>query len=323
MRSRRKGRLLNIAVLAIVFLTAGCGGAASDSQAGQQPAAAEKEASSSDFPLTITDASGVEIRLEKAPERLVSVAPSNTENAFALGLGSKVVGVTDWDNYPEEVKQIEEIGGLEPNIEKILSLEPDLVIAQVSVNDNSIQPLRDAGLKVLALPESQNFDGVYEALRMLGKATGTLDKAEEVIQQMEQKKAAITAKVADLNEAEKVKVWVEISPDLYTAGKGTFIDDLIRLAGGINVASEVEGWAQLSEEQVILAQPEVIITTYGGYAEQSPTEQIRARQAWADLPAVKENRIYDVDSDLVSRPGPRLAAGLEEVAKSLYPERFK
>ena len=319
---RRKWRLLHVALLVVVLLTAGCGGAASNSQPEQQPAPAENGASTSAFPLTITDASGAEIHLEKAPERLVSLAPSNTENAFALGLGSKVVGVTDWDNYPEEVKEIEKIGGLEPNIEKILSLEPDLVIAHVSANNKSIQPLRDAGLKVLALPDSKNFDGVYEALRMLGKATGTQDKAEEVIQQMEQKKAAITAKVADLSEKEKVKVWVEVSPDLYTAGRGTFIDDLIRLAGGINVAAEEEGWVQLSEEQVIAAQPDVIITTYGGYETEKPSEQIRARKAWADLPAVKENRIYDLNSDLVSRPGPRLVEGLEQVAKCLYPERF-
>lgn len=322
MRLRRKWRLLHVALLLVVLLTAGCGGAASNSQPGQQPAPAGNEASSSAFPLTITDATGTEIYLEKAPERLVSLAPSNTENAFALGLGSKVVGVTDWDNYPEEVKKIEKIGGLEPNVEKILSLEPDLVIAHVSANHKSIQPLRDAGLRVLALPDSKSFDGVYEALRMLGKATGTQDKAEEVIQQMEQKKAAITAKVAGLSEKEKVKVWVEVSPDLHTAGRGTFIDDLIRLAGGINVAAEEEGWVQLSEEQVIAAQPDVIITTYGGYETKKPSEQIRARKAWADLPAVKENRIYDVNSDLVSRPGPRLVEGLEQVAKCLYPEHF-
>jgi len=234
-----------------------------------------------------------------------------------------LVGVSDWDNYPEEVNQIERIGGLEPNLEKILSLEPDLVLAQASVNDRSIQPMRDAGLTVLVLPASQTFEDVYETLRILAQATGAREQAEAVIEQMEAKKAEIVAKVADLDETEKVRVWVEVSPDLYTAGKGTFIDDLIRLAGGINVAAEVEGWGQLSEEQVIAAQPDVIITTYRDYSEQPPAQMIQARKGWAEIPAVRENRIYDVNSDIVSRPGPRLADGLEAVARSLYPDRFQ
>jgi len=277
----------------------------------------------SGFPVTLTDASGVEHRLEEPPQRLVSLAPSITENVFALKAGDRLVGVTDWDNYPEEVANIERIGGLEPNIEKILSLEPDLVLAHASVNDNAVQPLRDVGLSVLVLPEAQSFDGTYAVLRMLGQALGAQEQAEEVIQQMEAKKADIVAKVADIPETEKVRVWVEVSPDLYTAGSGTFIDDLIRLAGGINVAAEVEGWAQLSEEQVIAAQPDVIITTYGYYTEEPPAKMIASRKSWADIPAVRDGRIYDVDSDIISRPGPRLAEGLLQVAASLYPDRFQ
>jgi len=261
--------------------------------------------------------------LEEPPQRLVSLAPSITENVFALKAGDRLVGVTDWDNYPEEVANIERIGGLEPNIEKILSLEPDLVLAHASVNDNAVQPLRDVGLSVLVLPEAQSFDGTYAVLRMLGQALGAQEQAEEVIQQMEAKKADIVAKVADIPETEKVRVWVEVSPDLYTAGSGTFIDDLIRLAGGINVAAEVEGWAQLSEEQVIAAQPDVIITTYGYYTEEPPAKMIASRKSWADIPAVRDGRIYDVDSDIISRPGPRLAEGLLQVAASLYPDRFQ
>lgn len=310
------------AVLFLLLLLSACGGNASEPHP-QTPAEQEESLSEAGFPLTLTDASGVEIRLEEAPERLVSVAPSITENVFALKAGDRLVGVSDWDNYPEEVNQIERIGGLEPNLEKILSLEPDLVLAQASVNDRSIQPMRDAGLTVLVLPASQTFEDVYETLRILAQATGAREQAEAVIEQMEAKKAEIVAKVADLDETEKVRVWVEVSPDLYTAGKGTFIDDLIRLAGGINVAAEVEGWGQLSEEQVIAAQPDVIITTYRDYSEQPPAQMIQARKGWAEIPAVRENRIYDVNSDIVSRPGPRLADGLEAVARSLYPDRFQ
>ncbi len=309
-------------VLLFFLLLTACGGNGLEPPPSDSPPE-ERPVSETGFPLTLTDASGVEHRLEAAPQRLVSVAPSITENVFALQAGDRLVGVSDWDNYPEEVANIERIGGLEPNLEKILSLEPDLVLAQASVNDNAIPPMRDVGLNVLVLPAANTFDDTYEVLRMLARALGTEEQAEIVIQEMEAKKQDIVSKVAEVAEADKVRVYVEISPDLHTAGSGTFIDHMIQLAGGVNVAGELEGWSQMSEEQVIAAQPDVIITTYGYYSTEPPKEMISARKGWADIPAVRNGRIYDLDNDVISRPGPRLTEGLAQMAASFYPDRFQ
>lgn len=320
---RKVSRRLGIVALLFLLLLAACGQKAAEpplATDGQEEGSAAGDAG---YPLTLTDASGVKHRLEEAPQRLVSVAPSITENVFALQAGHRLVGVSDWDNYPAEVEKIERIGGLEPNIEKILSLEPDLVLAQASVNDNSIPSMRDVGLNVFVLPAAKTFEDTYEVLRMLGRVLGAEEEAEAVVREMEEKKAEIVAKVADVPEAEKVRVWVEVSPDLHTAGSGTFIDDLIRLAGGINVAAGVEGWGQLSEEEVIAAQPDVIITTYGSYSSEPVERIISSRKGWQDVPAVREGRVYDVDNDVISRPGPRLVQGLSQLAERLYPERFQ
>lgn len=317
MSLRRTLRVGWAVLMTAVLLLGGCAAPAGEERGEDNPDAVASEG----FPRTLTDASGVTLTIEQEPQRIVSIAPSNTENAFALGLGEKVVGVSDWDNYPPEVEGIQKVGGLELNIETILSLEPDLVLAHLTANGSTYQALRDAGLKVLVLPDATDFESVYGMLRMLGEATGTEQRAEEVIRQMEEARAEVVSRVASLAEEEKRKVWIEIDPMLYTAGSGTFLHDIVTMAGGVNVAAGLQGWPQVTEEQVLSWNPDVILITYGDYVE-GAVEVVQSRRAWAQVPAVSQGRIYEVDPDKVTRPGPRLAEGLAEVARALYPERF-
>lgn len=288
-----------------------------EEHAAEEDSQTEKEA---DFPVTLTDDSGTEMTIEKKPERIVSVIPSSTEIAFALGLGDQIVGVSDHDNYPEEVKNIEKIGGLELNFEKIVSLEPDLVLANTA-NGEAIQQMRDLGLNVLVLG-AQNLEGTFENILLTGKATGTSEKAEEVVNQMKAERDEVINLVSEIPEEERKTVWIEVGQDLFSVGSGTFLNELVELAGGKNIMDDQEGWPQVSEEEVLERDPEVILLTYGNYMEGDPVEAVKNRENWQSVTAVQEGQIYSLDGDIVTRPGPRITQGLQEIARSLYPEKF-
>lgn len=271
-----------------------------------------------EFPVSIKDGSGTNVTIPKEPQRIVSLIPSNTEIVFALGLGAKVVGVSDVDNYPEEVKNLPKVGGMEINVEKVLSLKPDLVLASTT-NGQVVNNLRKVGLNVLVV-DANNLAQTYESFRLIGKATGTADAAEQLIEQMESVKKDITEKIASIPATERKKVWVELDPMLYTAGKETYIDEILTLAGGTNIIEE-KGWPQINQEEVISLNPDVILITYADYVKDA-VSQVKNRAAWKDVTAVKTGQVYDIHPDLISRPGPRVMDGLKQIAQYLYPESF-
>lgn len=276
----------------------------------------------SEFPITITDALDYEVTLETKPERVVSLIPSNTEILFALGLNDEIVGVSEFDNYPEEAMEKEKVGGMEFNIEQIISLEPDVVFAHESNAHNSaegLEQLREANIDVIVVNDASSFEATYHSIDMMALATGTKEKGNEIINTIKTKIAELEEKAKDIQD--EVKVWVEVDPELYTTGKNTFIDEMLSIIRAENVAGDQEGWVQFTEEDVVKLNPDVIVTTYGDYVE-NPKDEILARKAWQDVPAVKNERVYDVHPDLVSRPGPRLAEGIEELAKVIYPDVF-
>ncbi|MFJ7726870.1 ABC transporter substrate-binding protein [Neobacillus sp. NPDC097160] len=332
MKNNKFYTLLFALFLAMGLLTA-CGGtntakqaAATSQEKGQSANDSVKDnlPEETSYPFTFKDATDVEITINKKPERIVSLLPSNTEIAFALGLGDEIIGVSDYDTYPKEVEGKERVGGQEFNVEKILSLKPDLVLADstmIGAAGGRIDQLRDAGITVAVIPASDSFAEVYDTIRLIAQATGTKEKADAIINQMRTKVAEIVAKVSHIQEKEQPIVWLEIDPTLWTAGKGTFMNEMIEMLHAKNVAGDMDGWLQLTEEKVIPLNPEVIITTYGYYID-NPAEQVYIRTAWKDVTAVKEKRVYDVNSEIVNRPGPRLAEGLEEFAKAIYPEIY-
>jgi iron complex transport system substrate-binding protein len=276
------------------------------------------------FPVTIKDALDNDVTIEEKPEKIVSLIPSNTEVAFALGLGENVVGVSDFDNYPEEATTKEKIGGMEINIEKIISLQPNLVLAHASAMNGTegLQQLRDAGLTVLVINDAQNFEQVYDSIAMIGKATGENKKADELIKGMQDHLAEIKAKAGEIKEKKKVFVEVSPAPEVFTTGKNTFMDEMISLINAENIANDQEGWIKMDQEVLIDRNPDVIITTYGFYTENA-VEQVLSRQGWENVNAIKSKQVIDVDSDRVTRSGPRIVEGVEDLAKAIYPEVFK
>lgn len=275
------------------------------------------------FPVKIEDNFGNKVTIEKEPMKIISLAPNNTEVLFALGLGDRVVGVTSYCDYPEEAKAKEIVGDFEGNnLEKIVELNPDLVLVYGAGNEEDNKVLKDAGIKVLGfMPET--IDAVIKDIETVGKATGKNKEAAELVEAMNNKKNEILEKVKG---QEEVKVFYEIWHDpLMAAGKGSFMDELITLAGGKNIAEDAEGaYPQYDLEQLVERDPEVYLT-----AQDMPdktVESIKVRPGYEDISAIKNDRVYVFEgneANVVSRPGPRIIEALEVVAKAIHPELFK
>ncbi|AYC28796.1 ABC transporter substrate-binding protein [Paenisporosarcina cavernae] len=275
------------------------------------------------YPMTLTDVTGEEITLEKAPEHIVSMIPSNTEILFELGLDEQVVGVSDFDNFPEEAADKEKIGGMEFNVEKIISLSPDLVLAHESALgtwDAGLTQLRDAGIKVYTVKNAESFEETYETIETIGELTNTSKTARNVVKDMKAHVEEITAATKGM-EPKSVLVEVSPSPEIYTSAGNTLIDEMLKMIGAENAAADLEGWVKLDPEQIIERNPDVLITTYGSYTPNA-VEQVLSRPGFDAITAVKEKAVADIDADMTSRMGPRLDDGLEVLAKAVYPEAF-
>ena len=275
-------------------------------------------------PGTYTDDMGRAVAIDQIPQRLVSFGPSITEILFALGLEEKVVGVSNYCDYPEAATLKPKVGdAFNPSLEKIVELEPDLVL---TVKQEQLNSELDAlGIKFMVL-DPEDIDAIWGDIELVGEITGTEKRAEELIKDMQDSISQVTALMED---APKVKVFFIVdATDLtlpWTAGAGSFIDALITMAGGENIAAKGQGaWVQFSLEQIVSSDPEVIIiqTMTGGIPTVSK-EELEAHPAWGEMTAVKQGNICFINGDLVSRPGPRIVQGLETMAKIIHPELFE
>jgi len=274
--------------------------------------------------LTVTDDLGREVTIHKQPETIVSLAPSNTEILFALELGDRVIAVSEYCNYPLEVQNKIKIGGFSTvNIEKVVSLKPDLVLATGGVQETVVEELERLGLSVIAL-DAKSIEDVLENIRLVGRAAGQLETARELAANLEQRIKAVTDKIKDLPDSQRPRVFYEVQYEpLMTAGPGTFIDDLIHLAGATNIASDAATkYPVYNLETLIDRNPEVIIISVGHGSIAASVEGVKSRGRWRILDAVKNNRVYGIDADLVSRPGPRIVDGLEEIVRFIHPELY-
>ncbi|MBI2247974.1 MAG: ABC transporter substrate-binding protein [Armatimonadetes bacterium] len=267
------------------------------------------------FPVTVTDALGRKVTLVREPARIISIAPSVTEVLFALGLDRRIVGVSDADDYPRErVRTKPRVGGVQLNIERIVSLRPDLIIGMPGLQAAQLERLIAMGLPVLAV-EANSIPQTYAQIALVGAATASDRAAQRLIASMRSQQSGVEAAVRG---RPRLRVYVEIwGEPLITAGQGTFIDDLVRRAGGRNVFADLRGWPQLSAEAVIQRNPEIIVLTH------RQRDQVLARRGWAQVDAIRSGRVVSADSALLSRPGPRIVDGLAYLARLLHPEAFR
>ncbi|MCM3666788.1 ABC transporter substrate-binding protein [Mesobacillus subterraneus] len=324
MEEKKQMKKLLLIMMTVAMVLVGCGTEAQPEKKEGEKAAQEQ---TTGFPVTVKDALDEDIVIENQPEKIISLIPSNTEVVYALENGDAIVGVTDFDNYPEEAMSKEKIGGMEINIEKMISLKPDLVLAHESTADSTkagLQQLKDAGIDVVVVNDAQSFDGVYESIEMIGKAIGEPQKAAELVGNMKNSFAELKKQAESIKPDQQKSVFVEVSPapEIYTAGKNTFINEMLELIGAKNAAGDMEGWAKVDQEAIVERNPDVVVTTYGYYTENA-VELVLGRQGWENVKAVKGKQVFDVHSDLVTRSGPRLAEGAEELAKAIYPDVFK
>lgn len=276
--------------------------------------------------LTITDQLGRTVTLETTnPQRIVSLAPANTEILFALGLGERIVGVTDYSDYPPEAALIPNIGRYDtPNIEQILAVNPDLILADSIHKAEIIPQLESHGLTVVTLAPA-NFDQIFASIRMVGEITGTEDKADELLNDMRERVAAITDKTKDLSESERVSVFYLVWHDpLMTSGGDTLINEMIEMSGGKNLFEEVSGAAIVELEELIARNPQVIIAGVGMGIDVEITMQFfETEPRLNDTDAIKNGRVYGIHLDISGRTGPRIVEGLEAFARSIHPELFE
>jgi iron complex transport system substrate-binding protein len=277
-------------------------------------------------PLTITDQLGRTVTLKTAtPRRIVSLAPSHTETIYALGIADRLAAVTDYCNYPPEAKEKPSIGGFStPNIEEIVAMEPDLILATGIHEDKVILQLESKGLTVVAV-NPMTIDDVIESITLVGKVTGAAEQAADLLDDMQKRIKAVTDKTAGLNDDEKPRVLFVVWHDpLMAAGSATLHDELIRMAGGINIAGDLEDYADISLEAVLTANPQVIIAGIGmGSGEDLPFQYLNTEPRLEDTDARRDNSIYPINQDLVGRPGPRVVKALEQFAEFIHPELFR
>ncbi|MGE5630669.1 MAG: helical backbone metal receptor [Caulobacteraceae bacterium] len=305
------------AFLAIVIMV-GLAACTSNSQ-GVSSAEVQKQDLTTKYPYTVKDSTGREVVIEKEPTRIISAAPNITEMIYALGKGNELVGRTDYCDYPEEAKKVQSVGSLmDPNVEKIIELKPDVVIVSTHFKEDVAKRLEDLGIKIVALYDAKNFDGVYDSINTLGQIVNAQAKAKELASSMKKKIEAVEEKVKGKG-APKVYFVVGFgkSGD-YTGTGDTFIGQMIEMAGGTNIAKHAAGW-KYSLEKIIENDPEyIVVSKYSGMKE-----QFIATDGYKELSAVKNNKVIEVDDNLIKRQGPRSADGVEALAKILHPDLFK
>jgi iron complex transport system substrate-binding protein len=275
--------------------------------------------------VTVTDDFGCQIEIAEPPQRIISLAPSNTEIIFALGLGDRVVGVTDYCNYPAEVSIKETVGGYSTvDVEKVVALHPDLVVAAFGNTEEVIDHLKGLGLTVIALHPA-DIEGILRDIEIVGEATGTEAEAEAMVADMRMRMDAVQATAESIDSIPSVAHVVWHDP-IYVSGAGTFQNEQIALAGGQNAFPKIEEWGTVTLEQFITANPDIIIVNSGSGMGDDGEHAIYnffiQEERLKNLDAVKNGRVYVINSDLIDRGGPRIIDSLELVARFIHPEAY-
>ena len=274
----------------------------------------------------VTDREGTEVNIPTKIEKIISTAPSNTEVLMALGLGDKLVAIDKYSTDIEGINtELPQIDFLNPDAETIIGLEPDIVIASGHNKTGSVEDpfkaISEAGIPVVYIPSSDSIDGIYKDIEFIADVVNERSKGKEIVDDMKAQVEEIKA-IGD-TITDKKSVYFEISPAPYLSsfGKSTFLNEMIEIIGAKNIFENEEGWVSPTAEAIIDANPDVIITN-AGYME-NPTEEIKSRDAWENINAIKNNEVYLVDQNASSRPSQNVIKALEQMAKAVYPDEFK
>jgi iron complex transport system substrate-binding protein len=303
--------LLSVLVLAVTACT--------DGDAIQVP---PLESEGPAFPFSFTDASGENVTLEAAPQRIVSLSAAVTETLFAIGAGPQLIAADRFSNFPPAARPLATLEYTRPAPEPVLALAPDLVI-MVNRQSGQVSQFRAVGLKVVQLEEPAELDAVLDRIELIGRISGHRDEAVEFSGDMRDRIEGLADRIEAVSSPAAAPgtgplVFYELSPDGFTAAPDSFVGALLLTVKARNVAEgATTPFPQLSMEAIIAADPEVILLadSLGG---QSPAS-VRARPGWQSISAVRNNRVYEVDPDIFNRAGPRIVDALEQLASLLYP----
>jgi iron complex transport system substrate-binding protein len=303
----------------IAILLVACGSGSNSSEETADDAVTATPAVRSVYPLTVPTGEGQSVTFTRAPQRIVSLSPGHTEILFAIGAGGQVAGTDRFSDYPEAAKALPKLEYSNTNVEALVALQPDLVIA--AGRQRSLVPVfEQAGLRVLPMEEPGSIAGVIERIRLMGRITDHSAEAESLAATLESRIGAVTERVAAVTAGPRV--YHEVDPKLFAAASNSFVGDIYALLRARNIVPVSESaYPQISAEAIISADPEVIVI--GHRLPAGAPDEVKRRPGWNVVSAVKHNRIYTVEDNLVSRPGPRVVDALEQVARLLYPDLFR
>jgi iron complex transport system substrate-binding protein len=312
-------RVLLPRILAVfLFFASACGAATAPTPTPtRQPSAS---AAAVAFPTTVTDFQNRSVSVPKLPERIVSIGPSITEFLFALGAGPRVVGADDFSDEPAAAKQLEKVGGIKVNFEKVVALKPDLVLT-VKFSDGTVEQLAGAGLLVLVV-DPQTIGDVARTAILLGRVVGS--GGDAMARDIEKRVDDVRSKTSSASTKPRVYHEIDASDPtkIFTVGPGSYIHDLIGIAGGQNIAARAtSAYPQLSAEEILRGDPEIIVLADADYS--AKPEQVVARSGWSAITAVKNKRIVGIAPNLINRPGPRVGEAAEAYARLVHPELFR
>lgn len=301
-----KKRIISIILCMVLFFAVGC--------------------SSTETEKTVTDREGNEVTIPTKIERIVSTAPSNTEVLVDLGVADKLVCV---DNYSEGIeglnKDVEKMDFSAPDAEAIIGLEPDIIIAsgynKSGSGDDPFKAISDAGISVVYIPSSNSINGIYKDIEFLASIVNAEDEGGKIISNMKKEISEIAEKGKTIKDKKTVYFEIGPAPTLYSIGKDTFVNEMISLIGAENIFKDEESWISPTEESVLDANPDVILTNVN-YVD-DPVSEIIGRQGWDSITAVKNKDVYSIDADSSSRPTPNIIKALKEMAKAIYPDVYE
>ena len=281
-------------------------------------------ACSSNKEQTVTDREGNKVEIPSNIEKIVSTAPSNTEILAGLGVGDKIVCMDTYSEGIEGVnKDVKKMDFTSPDAEAII--EPDIVIAsgynKSGSSDDPFKSISDAGIPVVYIPSSESIDGIYKDIEFIASIVKEDSKGEEIVSNMKSEIEKISKVGETIKDKKKVYIEIGPAPNLYSIGNSTFLNEMVEIIGAENIFKNQKSWISPTEESVIDANPDVILTTVN-YVE-NPVKEIKSREGWENIKAVKNNEVYYIDADSSSRPTQNIIKALKEMAKATYPDEYE